>query len=58
MAFATTMASWTVGVTHGSNEFVSVRPEARYEDPFSARPWDNGTRKGQLMFAMDALLRF
>jgi len=25
---------------------------------FSARPWDNGTRKGQLMFEMDALLRF
>jgi len=25
---------------------------------FSARPWGNGTRKGQLMFEMDALLRF
>ena len=22
------------------------------------RRWDNGTRKGQLMFAMDALMRF
>jgi len=56
--FATTMASWTVGVTHRFNELVSVRPEARYEYSFSALPWDNGTRKGQLMFAMDALLRF
>jgi hypothetical protein len=56
--FATTMASWTVGVTHRFNELVSVRPEARYEYAFSARPWDNGTRKGQLMFAMDAVMRF
>jgi len=29
--FATTMASWTVGVTHRFNELVSVRPEVRYE---------------------------
>ena len=56
--FATTMASWTVGVTHRFNDLVSVRPEVRYEYAFSARPWDNGTRKGQLMFAMDALMRF
>jgi len=33
-------------------------PEARYEYAFSARPSDNGTRKGQLIFAMDAFLRF
>lgn len=56
--FATTMSSWTVGVTHRFNELFSVRPEVRYEYAFSARPWDNGTRKGQLMFAADALLRF
>jgi Putative beta-barrel porin-2, OmpL-like. bbp2 len=56
--FGTTMASWTVGVTHRFNDLISVRPEVRYEYAFSARPWDNGTRKGQLMFAMDALMRF
>lgn len=56
--FATTMSSWTVGVTHRFNELISVRPEVRYEYAFSARPWDNGTRKGQLMFAGDAILRF
>jgi len=36
-------------------------PAQRYgerEHALSARPRDNGTRKGQLMFAMDALLRF
>lgn len=32
--FATTMASWTVGVTHRFNELVSVRPEVRYEYAF------------------------
>jgi len=56
--FATTMASWTAGVTHRFNELVSVRPEVRYEHAFSARPWDNGQRKDQFMFAIDALLRF
>ena len=56
--FATTMASWTAGVTHRFNELISVRPEVRYEHAFSARPWDNGQRKDQFMFAIDALLRF
>jgi hypothetical protein len=56
--FATTYESWTVGVTHRFNELLSVRPEVRYEYAFSARPWDNGTRSGQLMFAVDAIARF
>jgi hypothetical protein len=56
--FATTYASWTVGVTHRFNELISTRPEVRYEYAWSARPWDNGTRRGQLMFAIDAILRF
>jgi len=56
--FATTMASWTAGVTHRFNGLISVRPEVRYEHAFSATPWDNGQRKDQFMFAIDALLRF
>jgi len=56
--FATTYASWTVGVTHRFNELISIRPEVRYEYAFSARPYDNGTRRGQLMFATDAIIRF
>jgi hypothetical protein len=56
--FPTTYASWTVGVTHHFNELISTRPEVRYEYAWSARPWDNGTRRGQLMFAIDAILRF
>src|SRR5216684_4335720 len=56
--FPTTYASWTVGVTHRFNELISTRPEVRYEYASSARPWDNGRRRGQLMFAIDALIRF
>ena len=56
--FATTYASWTVGVTHRFNELLSTRPEVRYEYAWSARPWDNGTRRGQLMFAIDLIARF
>ena len=56
--FPTTYESWTVGVTHRFNELISVRPEVRYEYAYSARPWDNGTRQGQLMFAVDTIIRF
>jgi hypothetical protein len=56
--FPTTYASWTVGVTHRFNTLLSIRPEVRYEYAFSARPYDNGTRSGQLMFAIDAIARF
>src|ERR1700720_1696433 len=56
--FPTTYESWTVGVTHRFNQLISSRPEVRYEYAYSARPYDNGTRKGQLMFAIDTILRF
>ena len=56
--FPTTLASWTVGVTHRFSELFSVRPEFRYEYAFSARPWDNGLRTRQAMFAVDAVVRF
>ncbi len=56
--FATTYASWTVGVTHRFSDLISVRPEVRYEYAFSAKPYDNGTRSGQFMFAVDALIHF
>jgi Putative beta-barrel porin-2, OmpL-like. bbp2 len=56
--FPTTYASWTVGVTHRFNQLLSTRPEVRYEYAWSARPWDNGTRRGQLMFAIDLIARF
>ena len=56
--FATTYASWTVGLTHRFSELLSVRPELRYEYAFSARPWDNGLKHSQTIFAIDAIIRF
>jgi Putative beta-barrel porin-2, OmpL-like. bbp2 len=56
--FPTTMVSYTVGLTHRFSNLFSVRPEFRYEYAFSARPWDNGRRSRQAMFAIDAIVRF
>ncbi len=56
--FATTLASWTAGITHRFSQLFTVRPEVRYEYAFSARPWDNGLRNHQTMFAVDAIVRF
>ncbi|MBO0858337.1 MAG: outer membrane beta-barrel protein [Chloracidobacterium sp.] len=56
--FATTLASWTVGLTHRFGKLITIRPELRYEYAFSARPYDNGRRNKQLMFAADAIFRF
>ena len=56
--FPTTYQSWTVGVTHRFSDFLSLRPEVRYEHAYSATPFDNGTRRNQFMFAMDAMIRY
>src|SRR5262249_20885160 len=56
--FATTLSSWTVGLTYRFGNLISIRPEFRYEYAFSARPWDNGLKNRQFMFAMDAIIRF
>ena len=56
--FATTYESVTVGITHRFSELLSIRPEFRYEYAFSARPWDNGLKNSQTMFAIDGIFRF
>jgi hypothetical protein len=56
--FATTLSSWTVGWTHRFGELITIRPELRYEYAFSARPYDNGRRNKQFMFAGDVIIRF
>jgi len=59
-AFDTTYGSWTVGWTHRFSELISIRPEFRHERSFAPgkTPYDNGQRKTQTMFAMDAIFRF
>lgn len=47
-----------MGVTHRFTDLISTRPEVRYEYAYSARPFDNGTRRGQLIFAIDTIVRF
>lgn len=56
--FATSYMSWTLGVTHFVTNLVSIRPEVRYETAFNATPYDNGTKKNQAIFVVDAIVRF
>jgi hypothetical protein len=45
-------------LTHRFGKLITIRPELRYEYAFSARPYDNGRRNKQFMFAGDAIMRF
>jgi hypothetical protein len=56
--YETSYMSWTVGITHFLTNFLSIRPEVRYETAFDATPYDNGTKKNQSTFIMDAIVRF
>ena len=56
--FATSYMSWTLGLTHFFTDLVEVRPEVRYETAFDATPYDNGTKKSQTLFVIDAIVRF
>ncbi len=46
------------GAVDRFNQFIPTCPEVRHEYAYSTRPYDDGTRKGQLPFAIDAILRF
>ena len=56
--FTSQYMSWTLGVTHFLTDFIEVRPEVRYETAFNATPYDNGTKKSQTLFIIDAIVRF
>lgn len=58
--FDTTLGSWTAGWTHRFSDQISIRPEIRHERSFApgVTPYDNGKRKSQTLFAMDAIFRF
>lgn len=56
--FETSYMSWTLGLTHVLTSLISIRPEVRYETAFDATPYDNGTRKNQALFIVDAIVRF
>ena len=56
--FSTAFMSWTLGLTHVFSPYLEVRPEVRYETAFNATPYDNGTKKNQSLFIIDAIMRF
>jgi len=56
--FATQYMSYTLGITYAFTSLFSIRPEVRYEKAYHARPYDNGVRKYQSTFGVDAILRF
>lgn len=56
--FITPYMSWTLGLTHFFSSLVELRPEVRYETAFEATPYDNGTKKSQTIFEIDAIVRF
>jgi hypothetical protein len=58
--FATTYASWTLGMCHRFTPLLCIRPEVRYERALNGHqnPYDNGTRRYQFTFAMDVIKRF
>lgn len=56
--FETAYMSWTFGLTHVFTNLISIRPEIRYETAFNATPYDNGTKKNQSIFIIDAIIRF
>jgi len=56
--FSTAYMSGTLGLTHFFTDSLEVRPEVRYETAFNATPYDNGTKKSQTLFVIDAILRF
>lgn len=56
--FATAYVSFTLGATHFFTDRIEMRPELRYETAFSASPYDNGTKKNQTLFVIDAIVRF
>ena len=56
--FETAYMSWTLGLTHLLTSLISIRPEVRYETAFNATPYNNGTKKTQALFIIDAIVRF
>lgn len=56
--FKTQYMSYTLGLTHQFSDLFEIRPEVRYEFAFNAKPYDNGLRRKQTTFNVDAILRF
>jgi len=58
--FKTAYSSHTVGLAHHFNDFITVRPEIRFETAYAkgVTPYDNGNKKDQYTLAADIFVRF
>jgi len=56
--FKTRYDEHLIGWGHWVGSTVLFRPELRFDHAYDAHPYDNGTRKSQLMFACDAIFFF
>jgi Putative beta-barrel porin-2, OmpL-like. bbp2 len=56
--FTTWYSENTLGWTHWLTPSIEVRPEIRYDHSYNTAAYDNGTRRTQLQFAADILVKF
>jgi hypothetical protein len=56
--FATPYTSHTVALTQNFTDWLTVRPEIRFEYAWDAKPYDNGTRRDQFIFSVQTICKF
>jgi hypothetical protein len=62
--YKTAYGSWTIGLVHRFNDYLTIRPEIRYESALTSvngvkvTPYDNGSRRDQFSIGMDLIQRF
>lgn len=56
--YATKYTENSVGVTWWPNKSLTVRPELRFDHAYEATPYNNGTRRSQLVFGCDVIQHF
>jgi hypothetical protein len=56
--YAGTYSSHTIGISHQFNDVLMVRPEIGYYRNWTEQAFDNGARKGILLYGFDLTYRF
>jgi len=56
--FATLYTTHTIGWCHHFNDHVQIRPEIDYDRAYQVPAFNDGTRKNQVVAAMDVIIRF
>lgn len=53
-----TYSSHGIGWSHNFTDWMTIRPELRYEKSYNLPAYDNGLKSSQFMFAIDLIIRF